>query len=719
MYFTKKIISVVILPVIGIACVAVVFFVFLNGPQRAQIFKDMAASLPVVKNFVKMHYDTRLSIASIEDRNFLKTAFFSVDYLGSVRNGKGERYLAVYPFEVEAGFNLENASVSVSQDNPEGKGKLLVELPEAEIMPADLDEKKGILIVRDDLKADHEYALRPLKAAFEKLAADYALRNQILEKAGKNAEKFYKEFWNGSFDEVIVQVKGESEATNLFADYQLPRLPLKFTVTADRFGYEFCPVATYETSSAIFRNADLEIRTGFVADYQRNFDSLYSEIADKSKASIVTKFIDPNDPSGNGAVCRYGSVGGDCFIMRHGKLFFVSHRTVDAEQAKNSLGDLLYLSFNAWHDSQNEKSEDYFNYLTHVSIAEKDLVQGDFSHLEGTARTLIKLDNGSNVSRCVSAVARTLSKNYDGSSSGSQYLDRLLYLYDIMQKNDLSNLDLSVVDSLEPKLIGTKYKGLYNDLISYLIINQNQLALGDEQIQRYAASLVNRGHLTFELLHEVAEDQRAQLLQTKFENIINKIRFSQDYKGNGMFRCERKQTQGQDNTSCKNFIYYDENSEKEILNKGKETIPSRLKEIFRKREIKESPEEFLVLVISRSKYYVVVEYDALVFKENRIFLIKNIMDDYKDMRFETVFYNQLNPGNDIVELKGDKYNNVFLVSLLNEIRTIYRNPHYNTRNRITDSLRDIIVQETKSLIQRPSITAETESWNSLVGFLDK
>ena len=155
------------------------------------------------------------------------------------------------------------------------------------------------------------------------------------------------------------------------------------------------------------------------------------------------------------------------------------------------------------------------------------------------------------------------------------------------------------------------------------------------------------------------------------------------------------------------------------LKKGNETIQKQLDKIYQKGNREEKPEEQLILVVSRSKYLIAHEYDAFIFKKDRILIIKNVDDkDLTDVSYQVIRYTQLNPGKDQIEIKGEIYKNRLLISLLKKISNIYKNPQYNTRNRILTGLESMIVQETQRMIKRPSVTAETDTLNSAIGFLD-
>ena len=352
------------IPFVGLVLMFLFFFVILQPAQRGAIIKHILASLPIAKNFVNIHYKTHLNVTGVTDAKTLKTAFISVDFLASIRNSKGINYIAVYPYQVEAGFDMDK--ITVNNDNGQESGevyrKISIHLPAPLIVTADLDDKKSVMVVRGEMKGDSEYITKPVKMAFEKQAEQYALQKSILEKAKMNAEAYYNELMGGIYDEVDISFDDSRE--NHLSQMKLPLIPLNLTVSDENFDYEFHNSEVMGPAVATFKKGNSKITIGYSQKSKKSYVDLWKGLKSKASDKVFLKFIDPVSPIDNGVVCEYGkSSDAVCYVQKGNNLFYLHHVPTNDELAKMTLADILYASFNTSSCEVDSEAQRYFKFL--------------------------------------------------------------------------------------------------------------------------------------------------------------------------------------------------------------------------------------------------------------------------------------------------------------------------------------------------------------------
>lgn len=169
-------------------CFGVLKFCNINISAVWDIF---LLKIPIVRSFHETTTSTGLYGISQKDKQELRTASYNIDFIASF-TGEGTKYIAIYPYLIEAGVDLGKATQEVVN------GQTVVTLPNAQITVAKINEKNQVQVIREKgNKLDYNTHIKPLKMAFEKSAKDLALQTGILEEANKKAEKYLGELFKG------------------------------------------------------------------------------------------------------------------------------------------------------------------------------------------------------------------------------------------------------------------------------------------------------------------------------------------------------------------------------------------------------------------------------------------------------------------------------------------------------------------------------------------
>jgi len=138
---------------------------------------------------------TRLNILDITSTNKMKVIQFGIDYF--LNTGK---YVAIIPFDVQAGFDLSKAKIEevvktekIAKDKDINNiPKFVLRLPEPVILNVDKSDN-GSLTIIEPKKPDQEF-VKALRIFGENYAKNMALQRDILSKANARAKKVFRTF---------------------------------------------------------------------------------------------------------------------------------------------------------------------------------------------------------------------------------------------------------------------------------------------------------------------------------------------------------------------------------------------------------------------------------------------------------------------------------------------------------------------------------------------
>ncbi|MBQ7490277.1 MAG: DUF4230 domain-containing protein [Bacteroidales bacterium] len=280
---------------IPLGVLAAVFVGLLIFNKIAKINGDAALSLllskiPIINNFVETDYNTGVFAITQMDMSEMRTAVYNVDFLmsiaapdfttdGGILSKDVRKYLAIYPYVVEAGIDL-NKVKSLSSDN-----KTTVNLPSPQITLSDLDEKRGVTVMRDtDVPAE---IVSMMKSVFEKRAFDLAYNAGIIQTAKRKAENYFTALFpkeNFTFNFADEPVLFDSVASN--------KTPIKFVYRKSAlkkittFRWRHSKIQS-DSSKVYFNPADMFMKTSDGINI-----GLYYNYDDKTTISQVNERVD-------------------------------------------------------------------------------------------------------------------------------------------------------------------------------------------------------------------------------------------------------------------------------------------------------------------------------------------------------------------------------------------------------------------------------------------
>jgi hypothetical protein len=140
-----------------LVCVLLGAVVVLIRSFDDNFLSGIAEKIPVVNNFVVKTYDTDTFAVVREDTAILKVARYDIDFLATF-TAKGGRYVALFPFVVEAEIPLDGARM--------GRSRATVVLP-SPVLRAHLDQEKAkSSVFMSTLDLDYDAAITPVLEAF-------------------------------------------------------------------------------------------------------------------------------------------------------------------------------------------------------------------------------------------------------------------------------------------------------------------------------------------------------------------------------------------------------------------------------------------------------------------------------------------------------------------------------------------------------------------------
>ena len=277
----------------GILMAVVVGLMIFNKVTKISagaVFSTLLSKIPIVNNFVESDFNTGVFAITQLEMSELRTAVYNVDFLMSITapdyssesgllSNDTRKYLAIYPYVVEAGIDLKKVNSTSSED------LTTVNLPSPQITLSNLDEKRGVTVLRDtDIPAE---IVNMMKSVFERRAVDLAYNAGIIETAKKKAEKYFtnlfpREKFTFNF----------AAAPNLYDSVASNKTPIKFVYRKDALK----KITTFSSrhrkiqpdeSKVYFNPADMFLKTADDINV-----GLYYNFEDKSTISKVNEKVD-------------------------------------------------------------------------------------------------------------------------------------------------------------------------------------------------------------------------------------------------------------------------------------------------------------------------------------------------------------------------------------------------------------------------------------------
>ena len=404
---------------IGILAAVLVAVVIFNQSTRVNgrtAFEVLLSKIPIFNNFFEEDYASNVFSLKQLDMAELRTAYYSVDFLMSI-NKSGEQYVAIYPYVVEAGYDLTEArkkeiikdtTTTIEFSNPQ--------------LSVKLDNKRGITVIRG-AEIPHEYKTM-LENAFRNRALDLASENGINEDAQKNSDKFF----NGLFPDKKIVIN-YSQVTDSRTTEKSNKTPVKFVFrsdalkTVDAFTTRHRKTQTDESKvyfnpedmflkiksdkglGMLYRpNAEKEVALYYNLNCKKMIEQLNREVADKSRKYkdvndyYWIKYYDPLSPKQNKIRAElwnksdgYNHIGFS--VGNHQYCFDMKVGDFSGYEYFNVASDLFYLAMSAKNSGitnalYNNYLECYDEVVQNVRNDKRTLALSGFENLRA-----IKSDN--------------------------------------------------------------------------------------------------------------------------------------------------------------------------------------------------------------------------------------------------------------------------------------------------------------------------------------
>ena len=662
--FFRSIIKIMLLPIISIVVFVGFFTIFLTPQQRSSLFNEALSRLPVFNNFVDRSFNTRVFGLKLEDFSELKTATWAVNQLVLLENRAGKKYYAVNPFVLEAGFDLSKTKTSLDGE------VLTLSLPAARILSNDTDEKRGLVVIRDDLRDKYGKFLQPLKMAYSHKAYDLALSNGLLKAAEKNAKAFLRDFWKPVYKDVKVEIARQDGSE--FTDFNCERLPFGF-----RIGKTAANLSKHEYP-------ELESQVGYLEDDKgTKYDIFFIDDFSGSRDDLKKKFmalcnridcfityndpINPRDVSWVGGINNFGSFFGVYQVS--GELYGLYCSAIDENSSMFSKSRAIYLLSSVQKNtlSDTEKCERYREFVQIKNRAIEAFKQKQFNSFYSQAQKLHAMDPNSTDGKYFYHVAQGIN---DGTfiTTGFDDTDCLLKGWIAAHHGKFAYLDIEIrkqlgdyFDKNDKKALDTFYK--------YLLEEKDRLKLEESEIDETENYLIENHILSRKLLANLGKSKLRNLLNGW---ICNKVRLLEKRYGNskkfhakGLFcdlycdgngesvRTRRK------NTPYPFFDYY---ALEHLHAKGKSTVYNQLPGY--------SPQDHTVIVVSHEGF-ILDSYDAFILESSGLTVIRGFQNGFDSDDVTWMNYSDLNPGYDQITIAGKEYKNATLFYLLNKLSEIY------------------------------------------------
>ena len=346
---------------------AVVIFNQFTRVNGRTAFEVLLSKIPGLNVFVEEDYDSKVFSLKQLDMAELRTAYYNIDFLMSI-NKSGEQYVAIYPYIVEAGYDLSNPNQTIVDSITK------VVLPAANLS-VKMDNKRGISVIRS-AEIPHEYKTI-LETAFRNRAKDLAFENGINDDAQKNCNKFFEDL----FPDKKIVIDYASTEDNRVVE-QSNKTPIKFVYCPDAiksvgvfttkhrkiqtdnakvyFNPEdmFLKVQTEKGFGLIARNTEKEIALYYNFKCQKTIEDLNREVADKSRKYkdindyYWIKYYDPLSPKRNKIRAELWNVSDGhnhigFSVGSHQYCFNVKVGDFRADEYFNVCSDLFYLAMSA------------------------------------------------------------------------------------------------------------------------------------------------------------------------------------------------------------------------------------------------------------------------------------------------------------------------------------------------------------------------------------
>lgn len=638
--------------------------------------------LPFTKKGIK-NYSTNIFATSVLDSNSLKIARYDVEFIASFTSG-AKRYVALYPFIVEAEIDLSRARKNskleiLSLPYPEFKTRL---------------DTNNIQIFTSTITLDYTKVLQPVLEMFREKSRDYALQDEtFVSQVVLKAQEYLDSIFGPA------QIEWENNPDPVRYE-NLPNIPLGIQTSTSALVSLESPVSLRDAVEfKLARNDPLGIsqlrlgiagvETGTIDDFVKKFDT---------SNRLMFRFHSPQDPK-NASFVSFADEGyHSAFIFaRGGSHYYYLEDTKklvkenEEEYLRIGAPNLLYTaaSLKAVNNdellSDQKAVSDTAWYREYVDCYNEALTEARFkrygkklfnalSALDVLA--LSKTNENSPEVALIKDLAGWSNKNVFVKKTNSHKIAKLSSL--------LSLPDFKRMDSLFRVETETRFRNqsdIMHNLELFFWLFRDELELSESEIGQYKEDIINSGSVVNKKIVAELTDKERNTLFSRF--------ITQRFSDSSVFETLT------DEANNSTWIFY-----------GKPVLEWKAKKsllIIRKQLVDRGlQDDRLILLFSDSidKARFFTNYFALVFDSEKIMLFEGLSNIFKPSPKEAAYSEILCIDGSCSIAGRSILNKPELSAILNEFSLAWTSELYNT-DRVIELINEDFHKEVISSLSRP------------------
>lgn len=634
-----KFFTILITPlVVGVACCIIILKAC--NINLGSVTNLLLSKIPLVNQFVETTTNTGLYAISQLDKKELVISSYNVDFLVSFYQS-GKKTIILYPYEVEAGVNLEYVEQTM-QDS-----LTIITLPNAKITKANIDDKKGSSVIRSQVDVDYNTHIIPLKTALERRAKDLAILAGILNDANKNAEKYLSKL----FPERYFRFQKEDIPQDTLKVLTAPHLPVTFAyqdknLTDGKLSYQ---------KDTIYSRDDLRFKDtkfGYLDKLHSTFYDYDNEIL---KSDILgLRIIDPLNPKGYRIYAKAYNLYRDIRICYpNGNTYYMEGgESVSAEEhLQKAAPDMLYLAMSA-SDSGKESDYRYMEWINEYETVLSDMEKKRYKeagiHLVNMA-SMHPAMPASWEETLMNSYVRTKSDKVYYPTKGNDNVDLLLkaiYLFDNKKYNEMD-------DDFQTNLLALK-----DEEWTFIKENRNKLIQLFYSLENTSQAL--KGSYKQRLIESAENYDHSVALTLKGQDYC-------DYLHGVLLHNDDEYNYYLTNATHPNvrIVGHKENLEDDGFN-GFDNICK----LMREAKVLKDNEPQLVLAYVRKSSLITKDRDLLIFEKNNCTICSNITGKWQKKYTYTTTYDNItsNPINNYFKIGSYEHIGKAISLIIQEIK---------------------------------------------------
>lgn len=428
-----KFFTILITPlIVGIACCVIILKVC-NININA-VTNHLLSRIPIINQFVETTTNTGLYAISQMDKKELITSSYNVDFLVSFYQS-GKKTIILYPYEVEAGVNLEN----IEQNRIDSL--TVITLPNAQITKSNLNDRKKDNVIRGQVDVDYNNHIIPLKTALERRAKDLAVSAGILKDANKNAETYL----SGLFPEQYFRFQKEKTPQDTLKILHSPHLPVGFVYQEENFTEG---KLNYKRDT-IYNRDDLKFKGSRFGYLTTQPSITFSDRDDQilNSDDLVLRIIDPLNPQEKRIYANASDLYSEIVInYNNGTAYYLEKGNTAAEEHLQKIApDMLYMAMSAINDNEREADYRYMEWIKEYENTLNNMQNGRYTEASKNLQKMASMHPTAPASweeTLMNAYVNTKCNNKYYPTEGNDDVDLLLkaiYLFDNKKDKEMND----------------------------------------------------------------------------------------------------------------------------------------------------------------------------------------------------------------------------------------------------------------------------------------